>query len=290
MLKFLNKLLSGLTPEKKAATPKVAVAHVEVPPVLEVPRIEIPRLDMLQYMWGDGISSPGNLEYLLDLAKPFLLNQDKTALNLTSGFGGYDRAIAERYKTYVHGLERNKELVDLGQKLAKRSKFGSKCTLTHYDPEQFAYEKKADAVICRELFYAVTNKDELLGKLANIVKSRGHVMITDFTCENKEYATSAPISQWTSSEPHKVTLLPVAEMASMLDRHGFDVRITEDMTSQYVREIWLGLAKLTKFLSDKKLTAETRETLKTEVDYWVALTGALGAEVRNTRFYAIKKR
>lgn len=290
MLKFLNKLLSGSAPEKKAAKPKVSVAAVEVPPVVEEPRVEIPRLDMLQYMWGDGISFPGNLDYLLDLAKPFLLNQDKTALNLTSGLGGYDRAIAERYKTYVHGLERNKELVELGQKLAKRSKFGSKCTLNHYDPEQFTYEKKADAVICRELFYAVTNKNELLGKLANTVKSRGHMMITDFTCENKEYAAHDSVAQWMSTEPHKVTLLPVAEMASMLDRHGFDVRITEDMTSQYVREIWLGLGRLAKFLSDKKLTSQTRETLKNEVDYWLALTGALGTEVRNTRFYAIKKR
>ena len=172
-------------------------------------------------------------------------------MDLSAGFGGHDRALAEHYKTYIHGLERNKEFVEVGQKLSRASKFGSHCTLTHYNPEKFVFEKKVDAVICRELFYTIANKSDFIGNIVNLVKSRGHILITDFTCDDPGYAHSPALQNWTKAHPYSMNMLSVPEITQLMESHGLDVRITEDKTSPYCHEILSGLARLTEFLKEQ---------------------------------------
>ncbi len=289
MFDFLKKLLTDSKSQPASAANPQAVVLDSALSSVEMPRMDVPYVDLIQQLWGDGVSSPGSIETTFDLAKPFLLSPEKTVLNVSSGLGGHDRALAEYYKTYVYGLERNKELVDVGQKLSKASKFGRNCTLTHYNPEQFGFEKKIDAVMCRELFYTLVDKNDFISKLIKRVKSRGHIMITDFTCDDPEHANSPSIQKWAKANPYPVNMLSVSGMVQLIESHGLDVRINEDKTKQYRNEMFSGLARLTEFLKGKKLTAQSRELILKEVDYWESVETVLNDKVRNTRFYAIKK-
>jgi ubiquinone/menaquinone biosynthesis C-methylase UbiE len=289
MFDFLKKLLKHSTSQTTDAVNPGPVVSAAAVSTVEKTRLEISYVELIQQLWGKGISSPGSIEYMIDLANPFFLNPEKTALDLSAGLGGHDRALAEHYKTYIHGLERNKELVEAGQKLSRASKFGSHCTLTHYNPEKFVFDKKVDAVICRELFYTIANKSDFISKIADLVKSRGHLLITDFTCDDPGYATSPVLQNWVKVHPYQVELLSISETAQLMENHGFDVRISEDKTNQYRDEILSGLVRLIKFLKGKKITPQLRKLVIKEIDYWENVMDALNDKVRNTRFYAIKK-
>lgn len=294
MLKFLNKLLGvDATTKKPAGKAQVAApaAATKVAPkkTPEDTGITVSRVDLIQRMWGDGFSIPGNSEYVLSLAKSLLLDQEKSVLDLTSGLGGFDRALAATYKTYVTGLERDKELAAAGNAISARTGFSRHAPITHYDPEKFDYTKRVDTIIAREMLYTIKNKGGFVAKLTNALKPKGHLLLTDLTCDNPEVINRPPVSLWIEAEPYGVNLISAKDMVMLLDGQGFDVRVNEDMSKAYSRQIVIGFANLSRYLQNKKFSSASKELLRKEVELWARRYAVLETGIKKTRFYAIKR-
>lgn len=300
MLKLLNKIL-GLDEdfftkgEKSTEVPtETAGSDDAVSAPMDSQQTEsgvkLSRVDIVQKMWGDGFSVPGSPEFVIGLARPLNLDSQKSVLDLAPGLGGMARTLVTSVKAYITCLERDEEFAREGMHISSRAGHAKHAPITHYDPAKFEYPKKADAVIARELFYSLENKDDVLTRVAGVIKQRGHFLITDFTCDDPAVLEKTAVKEWRNVEPHGVHLVPATDMAKILEKNGFDVRINEDMSKAYSKQILFGITRLAKYLEGKKLSPTTKGIVGREVDRWSKCLAALDAGVKNSRIYAIKAR
>lgn len=296
MLQFLHKFLGIIDQEEEepsASTAQPTAAQAAGPSPRSTVQtddgISIPRLEIIQAMWGEGFSAPTNTEILINMAKPLMLDPQKSVLDLSAGLGGGARLLAKQFKTYVNGFERDEELAKAGMGLSNLTGHGRNATIAHYDPLQFEYPKKADVIIGRELLYTIENKDGFIQKIVAHLKPRGQLLLTDFTCD-PDFLNRPPVSLMIAAEPYGAYMVSAKTMAAMLEKHGFDVRVNEDISQPYSRTVLLGLSRMAKFLDGKKLNRETKTLIGSLVDLWAKRLAAIDLAVQNTRFYAIKMR
>src|SRR3546814_16629878 len=76
------------------------------------------RLEVMQQIWGKGMSGPGDEEYILRLVKPLALNPAHTVIDVGAGLGGATRLIAEKFDIWITGLESDREVADKGMELS----------------------------------------------------------------------------------------------------------------------------------------------------------------------------
>lgn len=299
MFQLIYKLM-GLVPSEKGAPggPEAPVAASVAAASDDPPKLKraadagenaLSRVDLLQMMWGTGFGFPGNASYIKELVSPMALDSQKSVVDLTAGLGGAARAIAGAFKTYVTGMERDVELAHAGNKISATTGFGKTAPITHYDPQKINYDKKADAVIARGLLYTCEDKDAMLVRMAALLKPHGHLLLNDFVCaaEDRE---NADVKAWAAAEPYGAHLVPVEEIERAMKKHGFDVRVKEDVSAPYAKTILKGLARMAQQLQKKELGPGAKALIRKETDMWIQRVAALNGKVRYVRFYAIKAR
>lgn len=293
MFKLLYKLM-GLTPAttqdaaNNAVTAEAPAAKEPAKPVTPAGE-DVSRVDLLQMMWGTGFGFPGNAAYIKELVQPMALDSQKSVLDLTAGLGGAARTIAGTFKTYVTAFERDGEMADAGNKMSARGGFGKTAPVTHYDPRKIEYDKKADAVLARGLINTFEDKDALLTRIASMLKPHGHLILNDFTAPADKLEDIA-VKEWVATEPFGAYPVPVEEIEKALKKHGFDVRVKEDVSQAYAKAILKGLAAMAHQLEGKKLTPASKELVRRETDIWLKRLMALDGKAGYFRFYAIKAR
>ena len=72
---------------------------------------------MVQRLWGDGFSSPGEAEHVMMLVKPLGLNETMGVLDLNPGLCGSTRVIADSTGAWVTGLEADADLAAAGMEI-----------------------------------------------------------------------------------------------------------------------------------------------------------------------------
>lgn len=289
MFGFLNKFL-GQEEQSALELPKEAsLAHVAQvsPPAPAGEPLDISRADLVQQMWGKGLSSPGDPAYFTGLVSAFNLGPQKSVLDLSAGLGGLARVLAGRYKTYVTGFERDEQLANEGMHLSSLGGQANNAPIKHYHPETFEYSRHADAIIMRELLFSIRDKDAFIVKVSGALRPRSHLLMTDFICDDPAVLESAAVKLWKQSEPDLHIVLP-KEMARVLTSYGFDLRVSEDTTRIYSHQILTGLALLAKNFENRKLSAAAKQLVAREVDFWTRRLAALDAGVKHMRFHAVK--
>jgi SAM-dependent methyltransferase len=290
MIAFLSKFLKKQeeTPMAEAEPPPQEAAPL---PVASAPAneegVDLSKLELSQKMWGPGFSKPGNKEFILSLTRPLTLDSKKTMLDLTAGLGGAIRAVTDTFKTYVEGYERNAKVAALGMELSTRSGHGKRAPITHYDPLNFEYPKHVDVVFARELLYTLPDKQKFMENVSNWLKARGQVVMIEFTADN-EVLKKPAVAQWIAGELYGATPLSGPDMVTLFGKNGFDLRVNEDITAYYRKEIIFGLAKLVQNLEGPRLTRDTKARVAELVEYWARRAQALEEGVKVTRYYAIK--
>jgi cyclopropane fatty-acyl-phospholipid synthase-like methyltransferase len=291
MLALFNKLL-GKKPKaekdvQKPVQPKVAPsAFASVKPFSD-DFFETSRLDLVQKMWGEGYSMPGDAEFIKQLVQPLGLHSHKTMLDLSAGLGGPMRYLADTYDTQMIGFERDDEFAHVGNKMSLASGNGRNAPIQHYEPANFLCDKKADAIMAREIFYTCTDKDAFLVRLAAVLKPNAHLILTDFTSE-VDHLERPEVASWIDSEPHRAHLISTLEQSQILTKHNFDVRVSANISKDYSRMITQGLARLLKHLEGKRLSPHAKALVGDEVDFWTRRIAALDAGVTYTRYYAVR--
>jgi SAM-dependent methyltransferase len=245
-------------------------------------------LVLRQWLWGPGFHQPGNADYVLKLVKPFGLTPAMSMLDVAAGLGGAARAIAERFGTYITGLERDPELARLGMEMSIAAGKQKHAPISAIDPESFELRTGAfDCILGRGATYLVQDKERFMRVLILGLKQRGQLLLTDYVVE-PSLAQRPEYTMWASLHPLPPKLWTVQQYTDCFKSLGFDVRITEDITHDLKLQIVLGWDNLVQTVDIKALPRTHKLQIVAEAERWVKTIIALDAgAVKAYRFYAL---
>lgn len=270
------------TPHAGMATPTSAPKGKSLPEWHAAPG------EISEKMWGNGFLTPGDEAVSEMLIAPLGLNKDMSVLDLSAGLGGRLRQTVEKFGVYITGLEPDQQIAQRGMEMSVRAGKGKHAVITAYDPNNFAVAKTYDAIIARETFYRVTDKDKFFKALASCTKPKAQITFTDYIV-NPEDRNKPAILAWTKFEQGSAPL-GLVEMAEAWAKVGFNLRVHDDQTDFYSKEVIKGLKHFAVFMaSGVKPDAETKKSLMRRMQTWTHRMAAIQQGMKFYRFYGTRQ-
>jgi cyclopropane fatty-acyl-phospholipid synthase-like methyltransferase len=258
------------------------------PPPVKLEPWENPAIRVRQAIWGEGFRSPGGSAFALELVKPFAINNSMSILDFGCGAGGPARTIAKEFDVWITGIERDRDLVDLGKLLSTKAGMERKAEVIAYDPENFVTRSGGfDCIYSIETLYRFPAREVILARLENVLKTRGQMTVADYVRGDDTAPDDARIAAalgegtpalWTKTEYEK-----------RFNELKFDLRVSEDITDKYRLRTLLALDQVTKVPEGKSVIRTFPDAFMAEVDDWHRrLTAIEAGALRVFRFYGIK--
>ena len=245
------------------------------------------RLEVAEKIWGQGYTTPGGDDMVTTLAKPLGLNPAMTALEIGCGLGGACRCLVRQTGCWFTGLEASPFLVEHGMERSTKAKLAKQAPIQLFDPENFKFGKRVDAVLSKDAFFTIRNKTGLFDRIERILKPRGQFVCTDYVIL-PEARNSRAIKTWADREPLEPQLWTLQGALDAFAQCNFDLRVQEDITENHLALILTSIQALTEHLEQHHLDRETKVNVIDEVETWAQRVSALHAGLRCYRFYAIK--
>lgn len=245
------------------------------------------RIEVVEKIWGPGFSTPGGDQFIPSLVKPLGLNPAMSVLDIGAGLGGASRAMAKQYGTWVTGIEPNPVLAEAGMFRSQKSGLARQAPVLSADLENFTWNKRVDAILSKEAFYTVRNKDKLIDSIEAVMKPRGQLLFTDYVID-RELAKGRDFDAWRASEPVEPNPWTVEQYAAALAQRNLDIRIAEDNSDTQRTLILTAIQELVKHLETVAMDRDTKMVVVEEVELWARRVAALSAGLRYYRFYAMK--
>lgn len=280
---FKHGAARGLTPERqaRAVMPRPAAAHEWHAHAGEIS----------EKMWGEGFLTPGGRTISDMLVKPLGLTNEMSVLDLSAGLGGRMRRVTMETGVYITGLEPDPGIADRGQAMSVLAGKGRHDVIEHYVPAEFAPGKTVtrvyDCIIARETFYRVQDKQKFFAALAACTKPQAQIAFTDYIV-NPEDRDKPAIAAWMAYERGS-TPLGLVEMAEAWAKEGFKLRVHDDQTDYYSKEVLAGLKRFAEFLAaSRRPDPETRQAILRRMETWTHRLAAMEQGMRFYRFYGTK--
>jgi len=267
-----------------AATVPVAAPKPEAPPL---PLLDRPATKVKQQLWGEGFNQPGGGSFILNLVKPFALNNSMTVMDFGAGRGGGTRAVCDEFDVWVQGFESNPDMATAAQEISTK-KGAKKAEIKLYRAQDF--QPKAASVDCifsHASLYRVKEKDKLLGLFERALKARGQVSITDFVRAPgvaaddprlQEFAAEAGSTFWLNDDYQK-----------QFKTLKIDVRVDEDQSDQYRSAVIEAWVNFTTEAPGMACTKAHPDEAVAEVALWTRRVAALDSgALQLRRYYGIK--
>ncbi len=251
---------------------------------------ESSRVQLVQDVWGEGFSSPGDSDYIIEMLKPFALTPAMSVLELGAGLGGASRVMAEHFGVWVTAFEADRVFAEAGMELSTMAGIAKKAPIASFDPENFEFkEMSCDCIYSKESFFTVKKKTELLGVIGDALKDRGQFLFTDFV-KAEEIKDAKGLQAWMEAEPVKPHLWSVKDYDTALSRQKIEIRITEDITDNFRMLVMKGWADYLASASQEGLSAQMAETVVSEAELWARRVKAFeSGDLRVCRIYGLKK-
>ena len=258
----------------------------------EAPKLhwETARLRLVQEVWGEGFSSPGGAEHILNMVKFFGLDPAMSVLDLGAGLGGATRAMSQQFGVWVTGLEASKELAEAGMALSVKAGMAKKAAISNFDPATFEHKPKSiDCVFSKEFFFTVADKPEFLRAVENTMKPRGQLLFTDYVLA-KPGQHSKALSKWSEFEPNPPHAWAAQDYQDALAAIHLDIRVVEDHTKQFYRMVTRAWADYIVQLQKRGVSSEDAGALVNEVELWARRMQAIEAgDLKVCRIHALKR-
>ena len=249
-----------------------------------------PRLTVSERLWGEAMTGPGGRDFVLAMIASLGIDKKMNLLEIGAGLGGSTRIIAKETGAWVTGLEPDAALAKAGMELSSRSKLKKRAPIEPCDLAEIELEAVTYPVIFSlETFFKVADKAEFYAKIYRSLKPEGQLLFTDIMVPEPNPQGEA-YEKWATKErlaPHPWT---IEETRSSLEYHGFEVRITEDITAEYSRMALQALGQFAGELKPGRIDKSMAAAVLDEVERWshrLALFEAGGLSVY--RVYARKK-
>lgn len=248
------------------------------------------RIDLVQKVWGDGLTGPGGMERILELVKPLGLTPAMSVLDLGAGLGGAARIVADHFGAWVTGFEADKQLTDAGMEASTKAGLGKKASVQGFDPENFEIKPKTyDSIFSKEFFFTVQDKDRLLRHIELILKDQGQIMFTDFVLPEPGHSSPA-LDAWRASEPVEPAPWAMEDYATVFTKLKLDVRISEDITEETRALITQAWGTYMTGVNRSELDNASVSAMVEEAELWAHRVKLLESnDLKVYRIHAIKK-
>jgi len=289
---------AGKKPEKPVqAAPQARVAEeknvktggAKIPATARpapLPRWHADRFQIMEKIWGEGRHLPSPEELEQELTAHLGLNENTFLLDLSAGLGGLARDLCGQLKTAVAGLETDAIMARRAMSLTLEAGKDKKVNIETYDPANFSAARKYDAIVARELFYRVIGKEKFFQAINLGLKQHGYLAFTDYIME-KNARDEKAVAAWIKHEPNALPL-SLREMTDEWLKLKYDVRISEDITEIYRREISERLKDFAAFLAKNPPDNDTRALVLQETESWARRAEAMRQGLKVYRFEMIK--
>jgi len=263
-----------------------AAANLKLPPA---------KLDAWTKLWGEGFCEPFDKRYVADMVKPFALNEKMTVLDLGARLGGGTRAVAERFKVWITGMDPDPEYAKAAMQFSVKAGLKSRAPVVAYDIEKMTLPKQRyNCVFALETFHRAKNKQQLFTNVAQAVTDGGQVLFTDFVLREAG-KTSALIEAWKRVEPFAPHPWGAAQVAKALKELRLDARVDEDMTEKYRRLALFGWQACLDRLAEQRAAGvrpprALLSQLLDDAELWVLRLRALDSGLLQVRRYFALKR
>ena len=253
-------------------------------------RWETSRLKLVQEIWGEGFSSPGGTEHILNMIKFFGLNPAMSVLDLGAGLGGATRTMSERFGVWVTGLEADPDLAEAAMALSTKAGMAKKAPISHFDPETFTHKPKSiDCAFSKEFLFTVKDKPAFLRTVENLLKPRGQFLFTDYVL-NTTGNDSIALQKWREFEPNTPHPWTVQDYKQALTELHLDVRVIEDNTKDFHKMVTQAWADYIRRLEGRAVAPDEAPALVDEVELWTRRIQAIeSGDLRVCRVHALKK-
>jgi cyclopropane fatty-acyl-phospholipid synthase-like methyltransferase len=270
-----------------AAKKKAETAPEPPPPLIKLEPWETPTIKVTQAIWGEGFNSPGGAAFVLELVKPFAMNNAMSILDFGCGAGGGIRAITKEFDVWTSGVERDKATAELGKMLSTRAGLERKADVQLYDHENFASRQGGyDCILSKEMIYRFDQREVILARLENNLKTRGQLTICDYVRGDKT-APDDPMLK--AALGHTPPLWTKADYEKRITELKFDLRVAEDITDKYRAMALEALDQVTRIREGKSVIRTFPEEFLKEAASWGRRIAAMEAgALRVFRFYGIK--
>lgn len=243
--------------------------------------------EISEKMWGSGFVTPAD-DYITDLlVRPLNLADDMMVLDLAAGLGARMRRVAEEFGVSVAGREPDPELAARGRALLTQLDWNEQDSITPYDPMNLSEKNKYDCVIARETIYRVSDKKKFIDSVVACCKPKAQVSFTDYIV-NSESKDAPSILAWRAFEgdAEPISLL---EMAELWAKAGMSLRVHDDETEHYKKEVKQGLVRFARAIaSGPKPDEETKKAIEKRIMMWAHRTAAMENGMRFYRFYGVR--
>lgn len=251
-------------------------------------------IEIAQYVWGDGFCGPGGPEYIVGLSKLLALSPEMSMVQLGAGLGGPARTLAERFGVWVTGYEASEQLVAAGNKLSKIAGMEKKAAITYYNPEEHDdFERQFDRILSKEALFTIKNKSGMIHAVEEKLKPSGLFLITDYVVANDSVYSKDTYKQWRVGEPCDPCPSTVDGLKNILKEVKLQVRVSEDITDEYISLInhaWAGADKVAAKLVKQENGPALIQTLMREAEFWARRKKMLeSGDLRLWRIVANKK-
>ncbi|WP_119419618.1 methyltransferase domain-containing protein [Desertibaculum subflavum] len=227
------------------------------------------RLSAVQTLFGEGMTTPGGEAALIALVRPCTLNNTKSALELGAALGGLCRWANGDAGTYFKAFEANGELAAAGMDLSTRKGLANKCPIEHTEVEKFEIRAKSqDAIIAKEAFWRIADKESLFKRIFTALKPGGIVSLSDYMSP----AGQEGLVQAAFPLAH---MLQAKDQRALLESAGFDVRVFEDRTAEHVKSILEAFEAFAKRIKTDPPPDTLRDAVLKEGELWATRVGLM---------------
>jgi len=229
-------------------------------------------VDIAQYIWGKGFCGPGGPDYIISLSKLLALSPEMSMLQIGAGLGGPARVLVDRFGVWITGFETSEMLVEKGRKLSKMAGLEKKAILEQYDTDDFeGFGRKFDRAISKEALFTIEDKAGMIAHIEDKLKPGGLFLMTEYVLSSDSVIGKDRYKEWIVGERSHPFPVLADDLVEMLKASRMQVRVSEDITRQYIEMInqaWAGADEVAAKLAQREDGAGMIQTLMREAEFW----------------------
>jgi phosphoethanolamine N-methyltransferase len=181
-------------------------------------------------MYGEGFQSPGGVAAVASFCERLQMQQGMKILDIGSGLGGADFYFAHHYDAKVLGLDVAQAMVELSTERARQRNL-SNVLFRKGDIRTFLLSpNEFDLAWTRDAILYIPEKLKVWKRVFDCLKPGGQLFITDF-CRRQD-AISGDFAAYL--EDCSYYLQDIGEYSATLSEAGFQVAVSEDVTSEFI--------------------------------------------------------